>query len=825
MPSEKHSAVQQFKRIGVVGAGNMGSMMTFAFSELGLDVSVWDVSKNNVDKLQEWIKKGKEEEKAHIKGNIEAFYNIDEFTKSLERQGERKLFIFSITHGHPADSVLGMIRHDLKAGDIILDGGNENYRRTERRQKECAEIGVSWIGMGVSGGYQSARHGPSLSPGGDADALNLVMPLLELYSAKDPKTGRPCVVNVGPRGSGHFVKMIHNGIEGGMLSTTCEAWSYMHHGLELTYEEIADIFDEWSESGELKNSYLLRIGANICRTKRTAQGDYQGEGANRDGGYVLDDVLDKVVQDDDGTEGTPFWSMMETAARHIAAPTLAAAHYLRVASGNRDERVRAAKKLHMPIPKPVEGIHNKAAFIDNLRKAVFCSFLASFCQGLEIISRVSLEEKWDINLGDCLRIWRAGCIIQCEGIAELLEPALLSNKQLTNMKHVDEVARALQNSFNPLKEIVVEGTLADQYMPALSATLEYLKYVGGIMLPTKFMEAQMDYFGAHAYNKPGIPGEDPGLVKKGPHHYEWQPAYPVRIAVIGGTGLRELPGFTQVASLKVTTPWGEPSSPITILHHECSTTGQKVAVAFLSRHGTHHQIAPHEVPARANIAALRSVGVRTIIAFSAVGSLQEAIKPRDFVIPDQIIDRTKGVRPWTYFEGGVVAHVPFGDPFDEGVAKVVRACGHSLEGEGVVLHDRGTLVCMEGPQFSTRAESNMYRSWGGGVINMSALPEAKLAREAEIAYQMICMSTDYDCWHEGTADVTVEMVMGNMKANAVNARRFVVAVLDALAADEHAALVNAKHLEGSIKFGVSTPQTEWSAEAREKLQWLFPGYF
>ncbi|CAG7931671.1 unnamed protein product [Penicillium olsonii] len=299
----------------------------------------------------------------------------------------------------------------------------------------------------------------------------------------------------------------------------------------------------------------------------------------------------------------------------------------------------------------------------------------------------------------------------------------------------------------------------------------------------------------------------------------------VPIAVIGGTGLRELPGFSQVASLNIETPWGTPSSPITILHHECKHNGKTVAIAFLSRHGPHHQIAPHEVPARANIAALRSIGVRSIIAFSAVGSLQEEIKPRDFVIPDQVIDRTKGVRPWTFFEGGVVAHVPFGDPFDEGIAKVVRECGHSLEGEGVTLHDRGTIICMEGPQFSTRAESKMYRSWGGSVINMSVLPEAKLAREAEIAYQMICMSTDYDCWHESTADVTVEMVMGHMKANADNARRFITAVLDALAGEEHSELVQAKHLAGGIKFGVSTPQTSWSAEAKKKLDWLFPRYW
>ena len=218
--------------------------------------------------------------------------------------------------------------------------------------------------------------------------------------------------------------------------------------------------------------------------------------------------------------------------------------------------------------------------------------------------------------------------------------------------------------------------------------------------------------------------------------------------------------------------------------------------------------------------------MRTIIAFSAVGSLQEEIKPRDFVVPDQIIDRTKGIRPFTFFEGGMVGHVGFADPFDEDVAKVVRQCGHSLAGDGVRLHDKGTVVCMEGPQFSTRAESNLYRSWGGTVINMSALPEAKLAKEAELAYQMICMSTDYDCWHESAGDVSVEMVMGNMKANAENARRFVGAVLDELSKIKHDELVQAKHLEGQTKFaGSITAPAGRSEEAKGKLEWLFPGYF
>ncbi|KAK5085806.1 S-methyl-5-thioadenosine phosphorylase [Lithohypha guttulata] len=297
-----------------------------------------------------------------------------------------------------------------------------------------------------------------------------------------------------------------------------------------------------------------------------------------------------------------------------------------------------------------------------------------------------------------------------------------------------------------------------------------------------------------------------------------------RIAVIGGTGLESLPDFHPVAALDIDTPWGKPSSPITISEHPSPTTGKPIPIAFLARHGVYHQFTPHEVPARANIAALRKIGVRAIIAFSAAGSLQEEVKPRDFVVPDQVIDRTKGIRPFTFFEGGFVCHVPFADPFDGQVGKVVRKCGHSLEGEGVRLHDKGTVICMEGPQFSTRAESNMYRSFGGTVINMSVLPEAKLAAEAEIAYQMVVMSTDYDCWHD-SGDVTVEMVMGHMRANAVNARRFIGAVLDELSKEEYADLVAAKHLEGGRKFGVSTHQDGKSKEALEKMEWLFPGYF
>ncbi|AEO58808.1 hypothetical protein MYCTH_2306426 [Thermothelomyces thermophilus ATCC 42464] len=295
---------------------------------------------------------------------------------------------------------------------------------------------------------------------------------------------------------------------------------------------------------------------------------------------------------------------------------------------------------------------------------------------------------------------------------------------------------------------------------------------------------------------------------------------PVHIAVIGGTGLSSLPGYHAVAALSPSTPWGNPSSPILILEHA------GVPVAFLARHGLHHQLAPHEVPSRANIAALRSIGVRTVIAFSAVGSLQEHIKPMDFVVPDQIIDRTKGVRPFTFFEGGVVGHVGFADPFDARLAAVVRRCAASMRGDGVVLHSGGTVVCMEGPQFSTRAESHMYRAWGGSVINMSALPEAKLAREAELAYQMICMATDYDCWHS-TEDVDVAMVMKYMAANSENAKHLVGAVLDELCKQENSDLVLAKHWEGSAQGAVKfmTKPAGRDPEAMKRVEFLFPGFW
>ncbi|KAK9473538.1 nucleoside phosphorylase domain-containing protein [Dipodascopsis tothii] len=301
---------------------------------------------------------------------------------------------------------------------------------------------------------------------------------------------------------------------------------------------------------------------------------------------------------------------------------------------------------------------------------------------------------------------------------------------------------------------------------------------------------------------------------------------PVLLGIIGGTGLYSLDGLTPVARVTISTPWGHPSSPITI-----SKTKSGFAIAFLARHGFHHQFTPSDVPAQANIAALKTLGVRAIIAFSAVGSLREHIKPRDFILPSQVIDRTKGIRPSSFFEHGFVGHVGFGDPFDAALAAAIAAGADVLKASGSFLHTRETeggkdltLVCMEGPAFSTRAESNLYRSWGASVINMSCLPESKLAKEAEIAYQMVCMSTDYDAWRESEEAVTVETVVGNLKANSDNAHRFTLAILEPLEAGLRSGALG-KSLEGTMKFAMCTSPAGISAAVRQKLHFLLPGYW
>ncbi len=281
------------------------------------------------------------------------------------------------------------------------------------------------------------------------------------------------------------------------------------------------------------------------------------------------------------------------------------------------------------------------------------------------------------------------------------------------------------------------------------------------------------------------------------------------IGIIGGSGLYDMPGLTQVREERVSTPFGEPSEVFVLGELE----GRDVA--FLARHGKGHRILPSELPFNANIYAMKALGVTSILSVSAVGSLKEEHKPTDFVIPDQFIDRTFD-RKATFFGEGVVGHVAFGDPIDATVADVfARACAEV----GVVGKRGGTYLCMEGPQFSTRAESNLYRSWGADIIGMTNLQEAKLAREAEIPYATLAMVTDYDCWRAGHDDVTVEQVVAVMHQNAENASKVVKAAVRLMPRD-----MSGSPAASAAKFAIMTDRAAIPAATKEKLRVLFWKY-
>jgi 5'-methylthioadenosine phosphorylase len=284
----------------------------------------------------------------------------------------------------------------------------------------------------------------------------------------------------------------------------------------------------------------------------------------------------------------------------------------------------------------------------------------------------------------------------------------------------------------------------------------------------------------------------------------------VVLGVIGGSGLYQMEGAETVTEHALDTPYGKPSDAIV----EAKVEGR--SVYFLPRHGKGHKLLPSEVPARANIHAFKQLGVTHVLAVSACGIMREEIKPGDMVVPDQIFDRTRGLRPSTFFGEGVVGHLPFADPFCEELREVIIEAGKEA---GAELHAGGTYICMEGPLFSTRAESNFYRkAVDASVIGMTALPEAKLAREAELCYAMLAMGTDYDCWHEEEEDVTIDQILAVMKANGALANRIVADVAARLPTESDCTCLSA------AQYAIVTDRASIPAEAKERLRALYGKY-
>ncbi|KIX94389.1 uncharacterized protein Z520_09775 [Fonsecaea multimorphosa CBS 102226] len=502
----------EFKKLGMIGVGSMGGMMSLLYAEHGVEVHYFDPSEENVKQLQEHA------ESIHEENRIVHQKDYKELCESISSPDSPKLFVFSIPHGSVGDKTVESLRPYLQAGDIILDCSNEDWRNTERRQKDLEPDGIHYIGCGVSGGYQSARHGPSMSPGGDAETLKKIIPFLERVAAKD-KQGRPCTTCIGPGGSGHYVKMVHNGIEQGMMSAIAEVWFIMNKCLKMPYETIADTFESWNDSGPLRDNFLVAIGADINRTK-------DGEGK-----FVLASVLDKVVQDVDNSEGTGVWTCEETVRLHVPSPTIVSAHLFRLASADVAKRARVNKAFKGGAAQPqtikLEVPHEKSlpSFIEDLKLSLYGAFLCAFVQGLSLIRAKDRESGWNLDYRMILQIWRGGCIIQSDGISDLLD-SVLSQSSTTPADVVDELlaqetlASELTTCLAPLKNVVLKSLAADAYIPSLSATLEYIKYSGSTELPTQFMEAELDYFGAHSFD---LKSEAPGKPLKGSHHYEWKP--------------------------------------------------------------------------------------------------------------------------------------------------------------------------------------------------------------------------------------------------------------------------------------------------------------
>ena len=285
-----------------------------------------------------------------------------------------------------------------------------------------------------------------------------------------------------------------------------------------------------------------------------------------------------------------------------------------------------------------------------------------------------------------------------------------------------------------------------------------------------------------------------------------------KIGIIGGSGLYKMEALKDVKEVQVDTPFGTPSDALIVGTLEGTT------VAFLARHGRNHHLTPTELPFRANIYAMKQLGVEYLISASAVGSLKEEAKPLDMVVPDQFIDRTKN-RISTFFGEGIVAHITFADPVCNQLAKVVADAVESLELADVTLHRGGTYVCMEGPAFSTKAESNLYRSWGATIIGMTNLQEAKLAREAEIAYATLALVTDYDCWHPDHDSVTVEMVIANLHRNAANAQKVIQETVRRVSENPP---VSEAH--SALKHAILTQLDKVPATTKEKLGLLLKKY-
>jgi len=465
------------QQIGVVGLAVMGKNLALNIESRGYSVSVYNRSQNRTDEMMENEAKGK---------NVVPTYSVEEFVNSLETP--RKILLM-VQAGPATDATIESLKPYLEKGDIIIDGGNTHYPDTIRRNKELSELGLHFIGTGVSGGEEGALTGPSIMPGGQKEAYELVAPIFEAIAAK--VNDEPCTTYIGPDGAGHFVKMVHNGIEYGDMQLICEAYFIMKHVLGLEAQELHEVFAEWNK-GEL-DSYLIEITADIF-TK-----------VDEETGKPLVDV----ILDTAGQKGTGKWTSQNALDLGVPLPLVTESVFARFISALKEERVAASKVLSGPEATAYEG--DKAELVEAIREALYMSKICSYAQGFAQMRAASEEYNWDLQYGDIAMIFRGGCIIRAQFLQKIKE-AYDRDPKLANLMldpYFKEIVEGYQASLRKVVALAVEKGIA---VPCFASAVAYYDSYRTETLPANLLQAQRDYFGAHTYNR---------VDKEGTFHTEW----------------------------------------------------------------------------------------------------------------------------------------------------------------------------------------------------------------------------------------------------------------------------------------------------------------
>ncbi|KHE72511.1 NADP-dependent phosphogluconate dehydrogenase [Halobacillus sp. BBL2006] len=465
------------QKMGVIGLGVMGANLALNIESNGYSVSVYDYWTDRVDEMVNNEANNKQ---------VQGTYTVEEFIGSLETP--RKILMM-VKAGETTDKVIDTLLPHLEKGDILIDGGNTFYKDTEKRASYLREAGVHFIGTGFSGGEEGARKGPSIMPGGPKEAYDQVQPIFDAISAK--VEGTPCSTHIGPEGAGHYVKMVHNGIEYGDMQLICEAYFLLKNVLGLSAQELHDVFAEWNE-GEL-DSYLIEITADIF----TKIDEETGE-------PLVERILDTA-----GQKGTGKWTSINALELGVPLPIITESVFARFISAMKEERVKASKQISGPELKPFTG--DKQAAIESVRKALYMSKICSYAQGFAQMQSASKEKEWNLNYGDIAMIFRGGCIIRAQFLQKIKE-AYDREGELDNLlldPYFKGIAEDYQSS---LREVVSLGVQQGIPMPAFSSAIAYFDSYRTADLPANLLQAQRDYFGAHTYQRKD---------KEGTFHTEW----------------------------------------------------------------------------------------------------------------------------------------------------------------------------------------------------------------------------------------------------------------------------------------------------------------